>query len=90
MYLYYVDWGLNSNVWDVIYRSKDKGKEVLKYTLKRCGDSNSVIASHALTLLQSCVSNCGPSFHAHVSTKDTMKTLAKIGTSKKAVRTDIG
>ena len=65
------DWGLNIQVCDAINSYGDGAKDAVKAIKKRLsGNKNFMQISLTLSLLETCVKNCGSRFHVLVTTKD--------------------
>jgi len=65
------DWGLNIQVCDAINSYGDGAKDAVKAIKKRLsGNKNFMQISLTLSLLETCVKNCGSRLHVLVTTKD--------------------
>jgi hypothetical protein len=58
------DWSKNMDICDAVNRQKDSADQVAKALRRRLDDSNQQTVFLALTLLESCVKNCGMDFVA--------------------------
>lgn len=77
------DWSANLEVADLINTYESEGaKEAIKALKKRLGQEPPTQAL-TLTLLESLMKNCGPSFHTEVASKDFTAELVKVGLNKK-------
>ncbi|KAF7711197.1 target of Myb protein 1-like isoform X2 [Silurus meridionalis] len=65
------DWGMNMEICDIINETDD-GPKVATRALKKkiVGNKNFREVMLALTVLETCVKNCGHRFHVHVCTRD--------------------
>ena len=74
------DWGLNIQVCDAINSYGDGAKDAVKAIKKRLsGNKNFLQISLTLSLLESCVKNCGSRLHVLVTTKDfCCETMLKL------------
>ncbi|XP_058259726.1 target of Myb1 membrane trafficking protein-like isoform X2 [Hemibagrus wyckioides] len=65
------DWGMNMEICDIINETDDGPKDAMKAIKKRIvGNKNFREVMLALTVLETCVKNCGHRFHVHVCTRD--------------------
>ncbi|XP_031419827.1 target of Myb protein 1-like isoform X2 [Clupea harengus] len=65
------DWGLNIEICDIINETEDGPKDAMKAIKKRVvGNKNFREVMLALTVLETCVKNCGHRFHVHVCTRE--------------------
>ncbi|GAA6094728.1 target of Myb protein 1-like isoform X4 [Tachysurus ichikawai] len=65
------DWGLNMEICDIINETDDGPKDAMKAIKKRIvGNKNFREVMLALTVLETCVKNCGHRFHVYVCTRD--------------------
>uniref|UniRef100_A0A3P9MKD3 Target of myb1 membrane trafficking protein n=1 Tax=Oryzias latipes TaxID=8090 RepID=A0A3P9MKD3_ORYLA len=65
------DWGLNLEICDIINETDEGPKDAVKAIKKRIvGNKNFREIMLALTVLETCVKNCGHRFHALVATQD--------------------
>ncbi|XP_022092304.1 TOM1-like protein 2 isoform X2 [Acanthaster planci] len=73
------DWGLNMEICDIINETEEGPKDAIKAIKKRLlGNKNWKEVMFALTVLETCVKNCGHRFHALVCKQDFVKELVKI------------
>lgn len=63
--------------WDTIIDICDKAsansknaKECIKSIMKRMGEKDPHVAIQAITLLDSCIKNCGKTFHLEIASRD--------------------
>uniref|UniRef100_A0A8C9RGM8 Target of myb1 membrane trafficking protein n=1 Tax=Scleropages formosus TaxID=113540 RepID=A0A8C9RGM8_SCLFO len=65
------DWGLNMEICDIINETDEGPKDAVRAIKKRIvGNKNFREVMLALTVLETCVKNCGHRFHVLVSTKE--------------------
>ncbi|XP_048104737.1 target of Myb protein 1-like isoform X2 [Alosa alosa] len=65
------DWGLNMEICDIINETEDGPKDAMKAIKKKIvGNKNFREVMLALTVLETCVKNCGHRFHVQVCTRD--------------------
>ncbi|XP_031571945.1 TOM1-like protein 2 isoform X2 [Actinia tenebrosa] len=73
------DWALNLEICDIINETEEGPKDAIKAIRKRLTNNKnfkSVILT--LTVLESCVKNCGHRFHVLVAKKDFLEEMTKI------------
>uniref|UniRef100_A0A1B0A353 VHS domain-containing protein n=1 Tax=Glossina pallidipes TaxID=7398 RepID=A0A1B0A353_GLOPL len=75
------NWALNMEICDMINESSDTARDAMKAIRKRlqqnAGKNNQVIM-YTLTVLETCVKNCGKAFHVLVAHKDFIQELIKL------------
>ncbi|XP_075163609.1 TOM1-like protein 2 isoform X2 [Haematobia irritans] len=75
------NWALNMEICDMINESSDTARDAMKAIRKRlqqnAGKNNQVIM-YTLTVLETCVKNCGKAFHVLVAQKDFIQDLVKL------------
>lgn len=75
------NWALNMEICDMINESSDTARDAMKAIRKRlqqnAGKNNQVII-YTLTVLETCVKNCGKAFHVLVAQKDFIQELVKL------------
>ncbi|XP_029553728.1 TOM1-like protein 2 isoform X2 [Salmo trutta] len=65
------DWTLNMEICDIINETEDGPKDAIRAMKKRLnGNKNYREVTLALTVLETCVKNCGHRFHALVTSRD--------------------
>ncbi|KAM4525970.1 TOM1-like protein 2 [Fundulus diaphanus] len=65
------DWALNMEICDIINETEDGPKDAIRAVKKRLGGNrNYREVMLTLTVLETCVKNCGHRFHALVTSKD--------------------
>ncbi|XP_067830785.1 target of Myb protein 1 isoform X2 [Heptranchias perlo] len=65
------DWGLNMEICDIINETEEGPKDAIKALRKRLsGNKNFREVMLCLTVLETCVKNCGHRFHALVASRD--------------------
>ncbi|KAK2557186.1 TOM1-like protein 2 [Acropora cervicornis] len=73
------DWAANIEICDVINESEEGPKDASKAIKKRLsGNKNFKSVLLTLTVLETCVKNCGHRFHAVVAKKDFLDELVKV------------
>ncbi|XP_045495733.1 target of Myb protein 1 isoform X1 [Colias croceus] len=75
------NWALNMEICDIINSSTDGPKDAIKAIRKRLTQSagkNYTIVMYTLTVLESCVKNCGKPFHILVCNKEFISELVKL------------
>jgi VHS domain len=75
------NWALNMEICDLINESSDVARDAMKAIRKRltqnAGKNNTVIM-YTLTVLETCVKNCGKAFHVLVANKEFVQELVKL------------
>ncbi|XP_070836487.1 TOM1-like protein 2 isoform X1 [Chaetodon trifascialis] len=65
------DWTLNMEICDIINETDEGPKDAMRALKKRlCGNKNYREVMLALTVLETCVKNCGHRFHVQVANRD--------------------
>ncbi|KAK7063194.1 TOM1-like protein 2 [Halocaridina rubra] len=74
------DWGLNLEICDLINESEDGPRDAIKAIRKRLTSQpkNYTVVMYSLTVLETCVKNCGKRFHVHACSKDFVQELVKL------------
>ncbi|XP_027039335.1 target of Myb protein 1-like [Pocillopora damicornis] len=73
------DWAANIEICDIINETEDGPKDAAKAIRKRlAGNKNSKSVLLTLTVLETCVKNCGHRFHLFIAKKDFLDELVKI------------
>ncbi|XP_050549242.1 target of Myb protein 1 isoform X2 [Spodoptera frugiperda] len=75
------NWALNMEICDIVNSSADGPKDAIKAIRKRLTQSagkNYTIVMHTLTVLETCVKNCGKSFHVQACNKEFISELVKL------------
>lgn len=75
------NWALNMEICDLINDTEDGPKDAIKAIRKRLQQSvgkNYTIVMFTLTVLETCVKNCGRRFHVLVCNKEFISELVKI------------
>ncbi|XP_047465188.1 TOM1-like protein 2 isoform X2 [Mugil cephalus] len=74
------DWTLNMEICDIINETEDGPKDAIRAVKKRLsGNRNYREVMLALTVLETCVKNCGHRFHALVTSRDFVEgVLVKV------------
>lgn len=75
------NWAANMEICDMINESSDTARDAMRAIRKRlsqnAGKNNQVIM-YTLTVLETCVKNCGKAFHVLVAQKDFINDLVKL------------
>ncbi|KAH8302504.1 hypothetical protein KR044_007553 [Drosophila immigrans] len=75
------NWAANMEICDMINESSDTARDAMRAIRKRlsqnAGKNNQVIM-YTLTVLETCVKNCGKAFHMLVAQKDFINDLVKL------------
>ncbi|KAH8408199.1 hypothetical protein KR215_000071 [Drosophila sulfurigaster] len=75
------NWAANMEICDMINESSDTARDAMRAIRKRlsqnAGKNNQVIM-YTLTVLETCVKNCGKAFHMLVAQKDFINELVKL------------
>lgn len=75
------NWALNMEICDMINESSDTARDAMKAIRRRltqnAGKNNQVIM-FTLTVLETCVKNCGKAFHVLVAQKEFIQELVKL------------
>lgn len=72
------NWALNMEICDIVNSSADGPKDAIKAIRKRLTQSagrNYTVVMYTLTVLETCVKNCGKSFHILVCNKEFISDL---------------
>ncbi|CAK1586010.1 unnamed protein product [Parnassius mnemosyne] len=75
------NWALNMEICDIVNSSADGPKDAIKAIRKRLTQSagrNYTVVMYTLTVLETCVKNCGKSFHILVCNKEFISELVKL------------
>ncbi|XP_030019966.1 target of Myb protein 1 isoform X3 [Manduca sexta] len=75
------NWALNMEICDIINSSTDGPKDAIKAIRKRLTMSagkNYTVVMYTLTVLETCVKNCGKSFHTLACNKEFISELVKL------------
>lgn len=75
------NWALNIEICDLINESSDTARDAMKALRRRLQQNagkNNVIIMYTLTVLETCVKNCGRPFHLLVSNKEFIQELVKL------------
>ncbi|XP_076339469.1 TOM1-like protein 2 isoform X3 [Tachypleus tridentatus] len=75
------DWALNLEICDVINDSDEGPKDAIKALRKRLQQNagkNYTVVMYTLTVLETCVKNCGKKFHVLVMQRDFVMDLVKL------------
>lgn len=72
------DWSLFMGICDLINTTEDGPKEAMKTFRKRFATKHPPSIILTLSLLETCVKNCGKRFHVHLASKDFLQDFMKI------------
>lgn len=75
------NWALNMEICDLINESSDGARDAMKAIRKRLTQNagkNYTVIMYTLTVLETCVKNCGKAFHVLVATKEFVQELVKL------------
>ncbi|XP_075978726.1 target of Myb1 membrane trafficking protein isoform X2 [Anticarsia gemmatalis] len=75
------NWALNMEICDIVNSSTDGSKDAIKAIRKRLTQSagkNYTVVMYTLTVLETCVKNCGKSFHVLACNKEFISELVKL------------
>ncbi|ESO07415.1 hypothetical protein HELRODRAFT_110832 [Helobdella robusta] len=72
------DWSLFMGICDLINTSEDGPKEAIKTFKKKFATKHQQTIVLTLSLLETCVKNCGKRFHVQLATKDFLQDFMKI------------
>lgn len=75
------DWALNMEICDMINESSDAARDAMKAIRKRLTQNagkNYTVIMYTLTVLETCVKNCGKAFHLLVANKEFIQDLVKL------------
>ncbi|KJH43029.1 VHS domain protein [Dictyocaulus viviparus] len=79
------NWGLNMEICDFVNNTEDGAKDAVRAIRRRLHANmckNNAIVMYTLTVLETCVKNCGHNFHVLVCSKDFVQDLVKLIGSK--------
>ncbi|XP_059609241.1 TOM1-like protein 2 isoform X2 [Phlebotomus argentipes] len=75
------NWALNMEICDMINESSDAARDAMKAIRKRLQQNagkNYTVIMYTLTVLETCVKNCGKAFHVLVANKEFIQELVKL------------
>ncbi|XP_058837955.1 TOM1-like protein 2 isoform X2 [Topomyia yanbarensis] len=75
------NWALNMEICDMISESSDGARDAMKAIRKRLAQNagkNYTVIMYTLTVLETCVKNCGKAFHVLVANKEFIQELVKL------------
>ncbi|XP_058055136.1 TOM1-like protein 2 isoform X2 [Anopheles bellator] len=75
------NWALNMEICDMINESSDGARDAMKAIRKRLAQNagkNYTVIMYTLTVLETCVKNCGKAFHVVVANKEFIQELVKL------------
>jgi len=75
------DWALIMEIVDIINQSDEGPKDAVRAIRKRLGQNagkNYSVIMYTLTVLETCVKNCGKRFHTLICNKDFVQDLVKL------------
>ncbi|GAB6025912.1 hypothetical protein CHUAL_011884 [Chamberlinius hualienensis] len=75
------NWALNMEICDIINETDDAARDAIKAIRKRLTQNvgkNYTVVMYTLTVLETCVKNCGRRFHLLVTNKEFVQELVKL------------
>lgn len=75
------NWALNIEICDMINESSDAARDAMKAIRKRLTQNagkNYTVIMYTLTVLETCVKNCGKAFHLLATQKEFVQELVKL------------
>lgn len=75
------NWAANMEICDMINESSDTARDAMRAIRKRLSQNagkNNQVVMYTLTVLETCVKNCGKAFHMLVAQKDFINDLVKL------------
>jgi hypothetical protein len=75
------NWGLNMEICDLVNETEDGPRDAVKAIRKRLAQNagkNYTVVMYTLTVLETCVKNCGKRFHVLICNKDFVLDLVKL------------
>ncbi|XP_022918476.2 TOM1-like protein 2 isoform X1 [Onthophagus taurus] len=75
------NWALNMEICDMVNETEDGPRDAIKAIRKRLTQNagkNYTVVMYTLTVLETCVKNCGRKFHVLVCSKDFVQELVKL------------
>lgn len=75
------NWALNMEICDIINETDDAARDAIKAVRKRLTQNvgkNYTVVMYTLTVLETCVKNCGRRFHLLVTNKEFVQELVKL------------
>jgi len=75
------NWALNMEICDIINDTEDGPKDAIKAIRKRLTQNagkNYTVVMYTLTVLETCVKNCGKRFHSLACNKEFVQELVKL------------
>lgn len=75
------DWALNMEICDLVNDTEDGPKDAIKAIRKRLTQNagkNYTVVMYTLTILETCVKNCGRKLHVLVCNKDFIQELVTL------------
>ncbi|KAF5273677.1 hypothetical protein FQA39_LY07367 [Lamprigera yunnana] len=75
------NWALNMEICDLVNETEDGPKDAIKAIRKRLTQNvgkNYIVVMYSLTVLETCIKNCGKSFHVLACSKDFVQELVKL------------
>ncbi|XP_032671516.1 TOM1-like protein 2 isoform X2 [Odontomachus brunneus] len=75
------NWTLNMEICDIINETEDGPRDAIKAIKRRltqAAGKNYTIVMYTLTVLETCVKNCGKRFHTHACSREFVQELVKL------------
>lgn len=75
------NWALNIEICDIINETDEGPKDAVRAIRRRLQQNagkNYTVVMYTLTVLETCVKNCGKRFHSHITQKDFVQDLVKL------------
>lgn len=75
------NWALNMEICDLVNETEDGPRDAIKAIRKRLTQNagkNYTVVMYTLTVLETCVKNCGKRFHVLACSKDFVQELVKL------------
>eukprot|EP00123_Amoebidium_parasiticum_P008033 comp18535_c0_seq1/m.19967 comp18535_c0_seq1/g.19967 ORF comp18535_c0_seq1/g.19967 comp18535_c0_seq1/m.19967 type:complete len:393 (-) comp18535_c0_seq1:163-1341(-) len=82
------DWALIMEITDTINLADNGPAEAVSAIQLLLGSDNDLVCLQTLTILESCVQNCGPRFHRRMAKSEFMEAMAIVAAKKSAAGED--
>lgn len=83
------NWTMFMEICDLINSSEEGPKDAIKAIRKKFATKNPPTIKLSLSLIETCVKNCGKRFHIHIATKDFLQDFIKIISPKHSPPIDL-